>query len=51
MRLRKGWNNVFFRGFNVGYAPFHIGIVIHGDPALLWRLKLVSQAGNEGDEE
>ena len=41
--LRKGWNSVFFRGYNVGYAPFRIGLVVQGDPALLWKLKLVSQ--------
>lgn len=41
--LHKGWNSVFFRGYNVGYAPFRIGVVIKGDPARLWQLKLVSQ--------
>lgn len=42
--LRKGWNHLFFRGYNVGYAPFRIGIVLKGDPAQLWKLKCVSHA-------
>jgi hypothetical protein len=36
--LRKGWNQVFFRGYNVGYAPFRIGIVLKGDAVQLWKL-------------
>ncbi len=43
--LRQGWNHVFFRGYNVGYAPFKLGLVLKGEPERLWRLKLVAVSG------
>lgn len=50
IELRKGWNSFFFRAYNVGYAPFRIGINIKGDPELLWKLKLVSQPSTQRTE-
>lgn len=40
VRLRAGWNQVFFRGYCEGYSPFRAGLVIGGAEAALWQLKL-----------
>jgi hypothetical protein len=32
VRLKRGWNQVVFRGFCVGYPPFRAGLVISGAP-------------------
>ncbi|HEY0074129.1 MAG TPA: hypothetical protein VGB77_08515 [Abditibacteriaceae bacterium] len=42
LRLRAGWNQVFFRGYAIGYPPFRAGLVLQGDEAKLWQLRLSS---------
>lgn len=42
LALRKGWNEVLFRGYNVGYAPFRVGLVLRGDESVLWKLKFAA---------
>lgn len=39
VRLKKGWNEIRFRGFCVGYPPFRLGIVIKAPEEKLWKLK------------
>ena len=38
--LRKGWNQVKFRGYCVGYSPFRAGLTIAAAPEKLWTLRL-----------
>jgi hypothetical protein len=38
--LRAGWNQLFLRGYCVGYAPFRGGLVINGPAEKLWSLQL-----------
>ncbi|HEY3329575.1 MAG TPA: hypothetical protein VGK19_06100 [Capsulimonadaceae bacterium] len=40
--LPKGWSQVEFRGYCVGYQPFRAGLVIRGTEAALWSLKMQS---------
>ena len=40
LTLRQGWNQVFFRGYCVGYPPFRAGLVLAGPPETLWKLRL-----------
>lgn len=40
LTLRSGWNQVFFRGYCVGYAPFRAGLVLAGPAETLWNLRL-----------
>jgi hypothetical protein len=40
MNLNAGWNQVGFRGYCVGYPPFHAGVVIKGAVDKLWTVKL-----------
>ena len=40
VKLQKGWNQVMFRGFCVGYPPFRAGLVLSGPPEQLWKLKV-----------
>jgi hypothetical protein len=42
LTLRAGWNQVFFRGYAIGYPPFRAGLVLQGDEAKLWQLRLSS---------
>ena len=37
--LNAGWNQVHFRGYNVGYTPFRVGLVLKGPPENLWSLR------------
>lgn len=37
--LRAGWNQVSFRGYCVGYAPFRVGLVVQAAPEKLWGLR------------
>ena len=37
--LRKGWNEIWVRGYCVGYAPMRAGIIIHAPEATLWKLR------------
>jgi hypothetical protein len=37
--LKAGWNQVFFRGYNVGYAPFKVGVVLKAPDEKLWPLR------------
>jgi hypothetical protein len=39
MTLREGWNQIFWRGYCVGYAPFRVGLILHADEPTLWQLK------------
>lgn len=39
VQLRAGWNSVFFRGYNTGYAPFKIGLVVNAPNPVLWSLR------------
>jgi hypothetical protein len=36
--LKRGWNQFYYRGFAVGY-DLRIGLVFHGTPAQLWKIK------------
>jgi hypothetical protein len=38
--LKAGWNEVRLRGFCVGFPPFRAGLVIQGEPQVLWGLRL-----------
>ena len=40
LTLRQGWNQVFFRGYCVGYSPFRAGLVLSAPPETLWTLRL-----------
>lgn len=40
LMLRAGWNQVFMRGYCTGYSPFRAGLVLQGDEANLWQLRL-----------
>ena len=40
LTLRKGWNQVLFRGYCTGYSPFRAGLVLAGTPEALWTLRL-----------
>jgi hypothetical protein len=40
LTLRSGWNQVFFRGYCVGYPPFRAGLVLAGPAETLWSLRL-----------
>ncbi|WP_269523331.1 hypothetical protein [Coraliomargarita parva] len=37
--LKQGWNEVYFRAFNVGYTPFRVGLKLKADTDKLWPLK------------
>jgi hypothetical protein len=36
--LRKGVNELRFRGFCVGYAPIKVGVTVRAPEEFLWRL-------------
>ena len=40
LTLRKGWNQVMFRGYCVGYPKFRAGLVLMAPPERLWQLRL-----------
>ena len=40
--LKEGWNQIFFRGYCTGYPPLRAGLVLKGNPDLLWKVKLSS---------
>jgi hypothetical protein len=40
LTLARGWNQVMFRGYCVGYPPFRTGLVLTGAPEKLWTLQL-----------
>ncbi len=39
LSLRQGWNQVMFRGYCFGFAPFNAGLVLKGSPDKLWPLR------------
>jgi len=41
--LRQGWNQVYFRAYNVGYAPFKVGLVLKAPAEQLWPLRFSNQ--------
>ncbi|MGE9297298.1 MAG: hypothetical protein ACQKBV_13530, partial [Puniceicoccales bacterium] len=41
--LQPGWNEVFFRAYNIGYTPFRLGLVLQGDPVKIWPLQFSNQ--------
>jgi hypothetical protein len=41
--LKAGWNQIFFRSYNVGYAPFKVGLVVKAAPEKLWPLRFSNQ--------
>ncbi len=43
VQLKKGWNHVFFRSFNVGYVPYRVGLVVKGATKDLWDLRFADQ--------
>jgi hypothetical protein len=43
VRLKSGWNQVFFRAYCVGYSPFRIGLVLKASPEKLWLLRFSNQ--------
>lgn len=43
LTLHKGWNQVMFRGYCVGYPPFRAGLVLSGPPERLWKLRLSAE--------
>jgi hypothetical protein len=42
LTLRKGWNQIMFRGYCVGCAPLKAGLVFAGPPEKLWKLRFSS---------
>ncbi len=40
--LQAGWNQLFFRAYNVGYVPFRLGLVLKAPPATLWPLRFAN---------
>jgi hypothetical protein len=40
LTLRRGWNQVMFRGYCVGYPPFRTGLILAGAREKLWSLRL-----------
>lgn len=42
LRLQKGWNQLMFRGYCIGYPPFRAGLVLAGPRETLWKLKLAA---------
>jgi hypothetical protein len=47
--LRKGWNEIRFRGYCYGYNPFRVGLVFRAGEEKLWPLEL-SATPPAGDE-
>lgn len=41
--LQPGWNQVFFRAYNVGYTPFKVGLVVKAPADILWKLRFSGQ--------
>jgi hypothetical protein len=41
--LRQGWNQVYFRAYNVGYTPFRVGLVLKAPAEQLWPLRFSNQ--------
>jgi len=41
VQFNKGWNQVFYRGYCVGYSS-RVGFTVHGTPEQLWALKCSS---------
>lgn len=39
VKLNAGWNQVFVRGYNTGYAPFKVGVVLKAPEEKLWPLR------------
>ncbi len=39
LTLQQGWNQILFRGYCEGYAPFRVGLVLKGPQEKLWPLK------------
>ncbi len=37
--LRQGWNEIWVRGYCVGYAPFRVGVIVHAPEETLWSLR------------
>jgi hypothetical protein len=48
LTLRKGWNEVLFRGYCVGYPKFRAGLVFAGPAERLWQLRLSAVPPGEG---
>jgi hypothetical protein len=40
LTLRRGWNQVTFRGYCTGYPPFRTGVVLAAPAEKLWSLRL-----------
>ncbi|HYG77350.1 MAG TPA: hypothetical protein VEK08_20255 [Planctomycetota bacterium] len=38
--FKKGWNQIVFRGFCVGYPPFRAGVTLAGPAESLWKVNL-----------
>jgi hypothetical protein len=47
LKLRQGWNQLWFRAYCIGYAPAHAGLVLSGPEETLWRLKLAAMPPTE----
>lgn len=43
LKLHAGWNQVMFRAYCTGYAPFLVGLSLSASPENLWPLKLSAQ--------
>lgn len=43
LTLKAGWNQIFFRGYCVGYAPFRVGLTLNGPQEKLLQLGLSVQ--------
>ncbi len=46
LTLRKGWNQVMFRGYCVGYPKFRAGLVLSAPSERLWQLRLSATPPN-----
>jgi hypothetical protein len=40
LTLDQGWNEVFMRGYCLGYPPFRAGLIFERPPEKLWTLQL-----------
>ncbi len=43
LKLREGWNRLWFKGYSTGYPPFRAGAVLNAPAEKLWTLGLSSE--------
>lgn len=50
VHLKKGWNQIFFRSYNLGYVPYRVGLVVKGAAKDLWDLRFSGMPPATGGE-